>query len=137
MSDSRDGSTWYLWSIAIALVVMVAWFLTPLPMLVGIRLSMSRIRRLEARMQKPEIYLPTATNLALYCQSSEDLHLTNIVGTSRLPQPLPSLGTPWASFETNFAHVEFGGGFYHYGYRILKDDVASNSQTNIWELFLC
>lgn len=88
-------------------------------------------------MQKAEIYLPAATNLALYCQSSEDLHLTNIVGTSRLPQPLPSLGSPWASFETNFAHVEFGGGFYHYGYRILKDELASSSQTNVWELFLC
>lgn len=88
-------------------------------------------------MQRPEIYLPVATNLALYCQSSEDLHLTNIVGASRLPQPLPSLGSPWASFETNFADVEFGGGFYHYGYRVQLDEGQSTVMTNVWELYLC
>jgi tetratricopeptide (TPR) repeat protein len=91
----------------------------------------------EAQLKRAEIYLPVATNLALYCQSSDDLRLTNMVGVSKLPQPLPSLGSPWASFETNFAHVEFGGGFYHYGYRIQMDEAQSSSQTNVWELFLC
>lgn len=87
-------------------------------------------------MQQAEVYLPVATNLALYCQSCEDLHLTNRVGASRLPQPLPSLGSPWASFETNFAHVEYGGGFYHYGYRIQLNGDQSSSSTNVWELYL-
>jgi hypothetical protein len=137
MSESRGGSGWYLWLIGIAVLLAAAWFFTPLPMFVGITMSMSKVRRVEARMQRAEIYLPTATNLALYCQSSEDLHLTNTVGGSRLPQPLPSLGSPWASFETNFAHVEFGGGFYHYGYRIRLDEAASTAQTNVWELNLC
>lgn len=106
-------------------------------MFVGIGMNVNRIRGVEARMQRPEIYLPVATNLALYCQSSEDLHLTNMLGASRLPPPLPSLGSPWASFETNFAHVEFGGGFYHYGYRVQLNDGQSNAGTNVWELFLC
>src|SRR5258708_2444763 len=137
MSESRSGSSRYLWLIGAALLLAAAWFFTPLPMYVGISLSMSKIRSVEARMQRAEIYLTVATNLALYCQSSEDLHLTNIVGASRLPQPLPSLGSPWAKFETNFAHVEYGGGFYHYGYRIQLDETQSSSQTNTWELFLC
>ena len=57
---------------------------------------MNNIRKIEARMQQATLYLPVATNLALYCQSSEGLQLTNIVGASRLPQPLPSLGSPFA-----------------------------------------
>jgi len=137
MSESRGGSGWYLWLISIALLLPAAWFFTPLPMIVGVTMSMSKVRRVEARMQQAEIYLPTSTNLALYCQSSENLRLTNMIGSSRLPQPLPSLGSPWALFETNFAHVEFGGGFYHYGYRIQLDEAGSTAQTNVWELYLC
>jgi len=137
MSESRAGSSWYLWLIGVAIIFAALWFFTPLPMFVGISVSMNKIRGVEARMQQPEIYLPTATNLALYCQSSEDLHLTNMVGASRLPPPLPSLGSPWASFETNFAHVEFGGGFYHYGYRVQLDEGQSTVMTNVWELYLC
>jgi hypothetical protein len=137
MGESRGGSAWYVWLVGIALLLAAAWFFTPLPMFVGIFWSTSHVRRIEARMQQAEVYLPVATNLALYCQSSEVLQFTNIVGASRLPQPLPSLGSPWASFKTNYAHVEFGGGFYHYGYRVQLDQEASSPQGNIWELYLC
>jgi hypothetical protein len=137
MNKSCGGSAWYLWTIGIALILVAAWFFTPLPMILGVSLSMSRIRWVEAQMQKASVYLPLSTNLALYCQSRDDLQITNRIAASRLPHPLPSLGSPWASFETNFAHVEFGGGFYHYGYRLHLDESASSPQSNIWEIYLC
>jgi hypothetical protein len=104
-------------------------------MVVGVWGQMRQVRRLEARMQQAELYLPIATNLALYCQSSESLQLEGTIGAARLPQPLPALGASWASFFTNYAHVEFGGGFYHYGYRVQREE-ASDPETNLWRLYL-
>ena len=135
MSESRDRWGLYFCLVGFGLLV-AAWFLTPLGMFVGISLTMSKIRRMEARMQDTEIFLPVATNLALYCQSFETLRLTNGVGASRLPHPLPSLGSPHALFETNHAYIEFGGGFYHYGYGLRLDEEASSPQINVWELYL-
>jgi hypothetical protein len=137
MSESRGGSVWYLWLAGAAILLLAAWFFTPLPMIVGICFSISDIRLSETRMQRPEIYLPVATNLALYCQSAEDLQLTNKVRAASLPQPLPSLGSRWASFRTNFAIVECGGGFHQYGYRAQLDEAASTPQRNVWQLYLC
>lgn len=137
MSERRAGSSWYLWLTGILIILAALWFFTPLPMFVGISVSMNKIRGVESRMQRPEIFLTVATNLALYCQSREDLRLTNIVGDSRLPPPLPSLGSAWAKFESDLADVEFGGGFYHYGYRVQLDKGQSTGTTNFWELHLC
>jgi tetratricopeptide (TPR) repeat protein len=53
-----------------------------------------------------------------------------------LPQPLPSVESPWAYFNSNYAIVEYGGGFYHYGYKLRLDETASSSRYNIWELYL-
>ena len=115
----------------------MAWFFTPLGMFIAIPIQMARIHRVEHRLQSPEVYLAVATNLALYCQSVDELHLTNTLGSSRLPQPLPGLGSPDGTFYSNYAIVEFGGGFYHYGYRLRLDEVNSNSKSNVWELSLC
>jgi hypothetical protein len=109
-------------------------FFTPLGMFVFIPIQMTKIHRVEKRMQTPPIYTEVATNLALYCQSIDVLNITNSLGSSRLPQPLPQLGSPWGMVESNYAHVEFGGGFYHYGYGLQRDESASDSLTNVWEL---
>jgi hypothetical protein len=124
-----------LLAVAVVIAVLAALvFFTPLGMIVFIPIQMAKIHRVEKRMQTPEIYREVGTNLALYCQSAEDLNLTNTLGPSRLPQPLPQLGSPRGMFNTNFAHVEFGGGFYHYGYSIELDESASARATNVWEL---
>jgi hypothetical protein len=109
-------------------------FFTPLGIFVFVPIQMARIHRVEKQMQTPQIYTQVATNLALYCQSIDVLNITNSLGTSRLPQPLPQLGSPWGMVESNYAHVEFGGGFYHYGYGLQRDESASDSLTNVWEL---
>jgi hypothetical protein len=146
MSESRFGSGFIWGAVALVLLVGVALVFTPLRMVVGVGVSMVRVRAVERRMQRPEMYQPAATNLALYFQSIEQLQLTNYPGASCLPQPLPSLGTPWARFESNFAHIEFGGGFYHYGYRLFLNEAARANNpaglqwvptTNIWEIVLC
>jgi hypothetical protein len=132
MNEEGGGlSRWLIRAIILAAVAALALFFTPLGMFVMIPIQMTRIHRQEIRMQQPEIYVPLATNLALYCQSVDQLQLTNVIGASRLPQPLPALGSPWGMFYTNYAHIEFGGGFYHYGYRILLDGEGSNPRTNV------
>lgn len=123
--------------IGIIIVLAVLVFLTPLWMFVSIPISVHQIHKLEDRMQQPEICQTVATNLALYCQSLELLQITNEIGASRLPPPIPQLGSPWAEFTSNNALVEFGGGFYHYGYRLELDAAKSGGGNNVWQLFLC
>lgn len=136
MSEERGGlSRWLIGAVIIAIAIVLLWFFTPFGMFIAISIQMTKIHRQEQKMQRPEFYVPLATNLALYCQSVDELQLTNTIGASRLPQPLPRLGSPWGMFYTNYAHIEFGGGSYHYGYRIKLDEEASNSRRNVWELY--
>lgn len=119
-------------------LVAVAVIMTPFTWVAGVFWSMHGIKLIEKQLKSPTVYPSVATNLALYCQSVESLKLTGTVGGARLPQPLPQLGHhPWASIYTNYAHVEFGGGFYHYGYRLQLDENASDANTNFWELYSC
>lgn len=116
-------------------IIAVAVVMIPFTWIAGMFWAMHGIKQIEKRLKDPVVYQAVATNLALYCQSISSLNLTDIVGSARLPQPLPQLGHhPWGSFYTNDAHVEFGGGFYHYGYGLRLGENISGSNTNFWEL---
>lgn len=106
----------------------------PIAMFLSISQSMKSVRRLEQRLQKPEIFIPAATNLALYYQNRLELRLTNEIESENLPPPLPLLASPWAMFENNSVQVEFGGGFYHFGYELRL--ASSRDKTNLWEMYL-
>ena len=135
MRKERSLLTWIVGLLAVALIVAAMVFFTPLGMLVFIPLQMHQIRNVESRMQEPQIAGEVATNLALYCQSMDLLQITNGLGASQLPPPIPKLGThPWGNIGTNYAQVEFGGGFYHYGYSLSLNESGSNIATNVWEL---
>jgi tetratricopeptide (TPR) repeat protein len=129
---------WMLWVVGIAACLAALWFFTPLPVILNVRLAVSDIHGVESRMQYPSVCLQVATNLALYCQSREELHLTNgFVRGPVLPAPLPSFGSPLAIFQSNSALITFGGGFYHYGYRLELNEALSSKETNLWELSFC
>jgi hypothetical protein len=95
----------------------------------------SEIGNVEAKLQKPEFYRPTALTVATYCQSDQNL-FPQILSYAWLPGEVSHLGEPWCEVSSNFAHVEFGGGFYHFGYSLKLDKAAFVSATNVWKLFL-
>jgi tetratricopeptide (TPR) repeat protein len=96
---------------------------------------MGQIRMVEAKLRKPNIYAPVGLTLATYCQSDQSL-FPKYLSYAWLPHGLAGLGHPYCSLGTNYAHVEMGGGFYHYGYRLQLDEAASTAATNAWQLSL-
>jgi hypothetical protein len=128
---------WIVGLLAVGLILAFLIFFTPLGMVVFIPLQMRQIRNIESRMQQPQISGEVATNLALYCQSVDLLQITNGLNGAQLPPPLPQLGAhAWGDIQSNRALVEFGGGFYHYGYSLALNESRSSADTNIWELSL-
>lgn len=134
MNKGRKTTFLRVISVLAAVIVLAGMILcTPFGL---IALSTLEIHRLENRMQRPEICQEVATNLALYCQSADLLHITDNVEVARLPQPIPQLGSPWGTIRSDFARVEFGGGFYHFGYLMELDEQNSGHGSNVWQLFL-
>jgi tetratricopeptide (TPR) repeat protein len=119
-------------------LIAVAVVMTPVAWISGMFWAMHGIKQIEKQLNSPIVYQTVATNLALYCQSISSLNLTDGIGGARLPQPLPQFGNHlWGSFHTNSAFVEFGGGFYHYGYSLELNKATSDANTNSWELYFC
>jgi hypothetical protein len=136
VSDPDKRSSWYIWATGVAILGVIAWFFTPLPAFFGAFVYMSKVRKAESRLQDPKVFLPLATNLARYAQSAEELGLLGHVGEAKLPPGVPRIGSPSGSFEQDHASIEFGGGFYHYGYFLKLDTEATNAIRSTWELYL-
>jgi hypothetical protein len=97
--------------------------------------GMVHIKATEAKLQKPAVYEPVARRLALYCQSDQSL-FPKILSYAWLPDELAKVSAGHCSLDADHASVEMGGGFYHFGYRLVLDRVTSTSSTNVWQLYL-
>ena len=87
------------------------------------------------QLLKPEVYTPVAMRLANLYQggdTNEYQMFTNLVPHV----PGDDLGQCWATFDTNEVRVEFGGGFWHFGYTLTRNAASSSSETNHWLLSL-
>lgn len=104
-------------------------------MILGVLIGSHEIRVTERKMQRPAVYEPVARTLALYCQSEQKL-FPQILSYAWIPPEVSRLGQPWCQVSSNYAFVEMGGGFYHFGYRMTLDQAASSPATNVWDLFL-
>lgn len=103
--------------------------------LLEVRKSVKLANSIHDNLSKPEVYTPAALRLASLLQEgnrSEHEMFTNLV--PRLPGD--TFGQCWATFETNQVRVEFGGGFWHFGYELTRDIGNSNEKTNRWLLNL-
>ncbi len=94
------------------------------------------IKSNEVYMQKPEVYEPVGRTLALYCQSDPQLFPSQLLSDPWLPAELRKMGHGWLSVSPDQARIEMGGGLYHYGYLLTRDNQASIADTNVWQLFL-
>lgn len=121
---------------AIALGVLAALALNPIGcFFIGVVLSVGQIRKAESAMRDPKVFEQVAERLALYCQSDQSL-FPQYLNYAWLPEDLNAVRHGWASVSTNYAHVEMGGGFHHFGYRLKLDIDASSPKTNVWQLHM-
>ena len=125
---------WILSGLGLALLALLIF--NPFSMIfIGVLIGSHQIKITEGKLQKPEVYQPVALRLATYCQSDQSL-FPKILSYAWLPSEASSLGEPWCEVTTNYASVEFGGGFYHFGYRLELNQKASDPATNAWDLVL-
>ncbi len=86
--------------------------------LIGIMvLSNLELEIIEARMKVPTIYQAAADRLILYCQSDPNL-MPDRMGSAWLPKEIQDLGAHTIVVRSGIGFIEFGGGFYHFGYRL-------------------
>ena len=122
--------------IILGVIVFAVLVFNPISLILfSVFFGMGHIKIVEAKLQKPAVYEPVAERLAAYCQSDQTL-FPQILSYAWLPAEISRLGHPWCGLATNFAFVEMGGGFYHFGYRLKLDEAASTPATNVWNLFL-
>lgn len=99
-------------------------------------IGMLHIRGLESKMKTPEVYQPVGERLALFCQSDQKL-FPEMLSYNWFPDVLNELGHGWGNVSTNYASIEMGGGFHHFGYRLELDSATTTPLTNRWRLFMC
>jgi len=94
-----------------------------------------RIKQVEAKLRSPEYYAPVAQRLALYCQSDPKLFPERLT-SAWFPEPAADLldGDGWVN--PRGADIEFGGGFYHFGYSLKGDGRRSTRAKKVWNLYL-
>jgi hypothetical protein len=103
--------------------------------LVGMFMGMGHILKSESALRKPRVYEPVGRTLALYCQSDPSL-FPQYMGYAWLPEALNAVGHGRLSVREDRAHVEMGGGFHHFGYRLVQDPGTTSPATNAWHLYM-
>jgi len=56
--------------------------------------------------------------------------------TNLIRRPSGELVDGWAIFSSSGVNVEFGGGFWHFGYELDRDLTKSNANSDYWSLSL-
>ncbi|MFO1515184.1 MAG: hypothetical protein U1F83_20155 [Verrucomicrobiota bacterium] len=85
------------------------------------------------QLLKPEVYTPAALRLANLFQNGDGNEYE--IFTNLVPRvPGDEFGQCWGTFDANQVRVEFGGGFWHFGYELTRDVPNSNEETNRWLL---
>jgi tetratricopeptide (TPR) repeat protein len=133
----KKGRKWKFWILSVlGLVFLALLIFNPFSqILIGVLVGSHQIKITEGKLQRPEVYQPVAQRLATYCQSDQSL-FPKILSYAWLPSEISNLGEPWCEVATNYASVEYGGGFYHFGYNLQRNQTGSDSATNAWDLFL-
>ena len=130
------------WLLRLAIVVVLgraaAFAQTPPPPEVPkdfIAEMQAQIASAEAKVTDTTAYTPAAKPLALLCQSDRFFFLDEQPFTPAwTPPEVLKLHPSWVEINPDGAHVEFGGGFHHFGYDLKLDPAASTDTQNSWSL---
>ena len=93
-----------------------------------------RIRNKEKTLLKPEVYEVVARIMINYCQMTTS-NVPIEIGSSQFPAELQSLDRLRGVYVSSLCgSVDFGGGFYGYGYQLSRDEIRSNEDVDHWIL---
>ena len=103
---------------------------------VGVVLATRQINQRIAVLSDPTVYGPAGRELARLCQSDPVLFKdASVFRPAWTPGVILQHEPNWVSIEPELAHVEFGGGFHHYGYELIRSS-GNDEGTNHWSLVL-
>jgi tetratricopeptide (TPR) repeat protein len=89
----------------------------------------------QAKLTAPAAYEPAAESLAILCQSDPFFFRDERdLRPAWTPPEILSLDCTWVQINPDSAHVEFGGGFQHFGYDLSRDNSADTDTQNGWKL---
>jgi hypothetical protein len=91
----------------------------------------AQIAAAESKVTALAAYEPAAKSLALLCQSDPFFFRDEPpLAPAWTPPEVLKLGPTWVTITPDGAHVEFGGGFHHFGYELKRDNAADNDKQN-------
>src|SRR5579862_621313 len=99
----------------------------------------SGIRARETALQQPVNYHPAAMALAQMCQTCQ-AHPQWFTDRTLVPAWMPPevlrLNPNYARIDGSYASVEFGGGFYHFGYSLTRAPTGDRPGFTAWAMAL-
>ncbi|MCL1920102.1 MAG: DUF1080 domain-containing protein [Kiritimatiellaeota bacterium] len=134
------------WRIAIGIIwfgFLAVLFLNPISLVV-IPFTIKTAQMEVITLRKPKVYMHVGETLALCCQSYPSVHSflekdnwdVNSFSYDWVPEGKNvASGKGHGQVKGNSAYLEMGGGFYHYGYRLVLDADVSTAATNVWNLY--
>ncbi|MBN1513927.1 MAG: hypothetical protein JXB13_18060 [Phycisphaerae bacterium] len=85
-------------------------------------------------MKSPAVYDEVAAQLAMLCQTLERETWTRFTGTAWLPRAVRDFEPSYGRVSPDGCQIEMGGGFFHFGYSLVRDESASTAEENVWQL---
>jgi hypothetical protein len=89
----------------------------------------------ERPLKVPSLYEPVGEELAILCQSDPSA-LGVDPDITMLPAGLTEVGYPEVSVSPDRGFVHCGGGFHHYGYKLIRESTDTTRHQNLWRLYL-
>jgi hypothetical protein len=105
----------------------------------GVRKAKREIARKMVELSQPANYEPGGVALARLCQSDKFFYRGSSFEPVWAPAEIRAMKPSSITMDSNWAFVEFGGGFHHFGYRLERDKEASDapgSVNNYWTMRL-
>ena len=140
-SNARLARKFALWTgaaVVSLIVIGVGWGAIKLAAFFSfMRKAEEPIHAKHKYLEEPKVAEVVALKLASFCQSlNEGKELTSSELSMIIPELSGTNEISYGSATTNSAHLEMGGGFWHFGYKLNLDDRTSASTTNVWVLTL-
>jgi hypothetical protein len=92
----------------------------------GVRKAKREIAKKIVQLSEPANYEPSGVALARLCQSEKSFYRGSTFEPVWAPAEIRAMKPSWILMDPDWAHVEFGGGFHHFGYRLDRDKEASD-----------
>jgi len=115
--------------------VLLVGVVFTLPFLFSACPAIVQIKRNQAHLRQPAVYLPVGKELAQLCQAATNQYLSYFE-PSHLPPAILRQGFKFVSVSRTLGSIDLGGGHLHFGYRVALDRGRSSAAMQLWRLTL-